>query len=83
MAKQQSSASTGGEGSQREMTPEEKEQMRQSCEALKNFNLGKTMADAGKSVVKEAVNEAVQEKKQEEKNKAKDKIKGLFKHPHL
>jgi hypothetical protein len=83
MAKQQSSANAGGEGSQREMTPEEKEQMRQSCEALKNFNLGKTMADAGKSVVKEAVNEAVQEKKAEEKNKAKEKIKGLIKHPHF
>ena len=67
----------------RELTPEEKAQQRQACEALKNFDLGKTMANAGKSVVSEALNEAVQEKKAEAKNDAKNKIKGLFKKPHL
>jgi hypothetical protein len=66
-----------------EVTPEEREQQRKACEALKNFNLGKAMSDATKQVFSEAVNEAVQEKKAEEKEKAKDKIKGLFKKPHL
>ena len=87
MAKQQtasnasSNASTTGQP--RELTPEEKEQQRQACEALKNFDLGKTMANAGKSIVHEAVHEAVEEKKAEEKEKAKDKIKGFLKKPHL
>jgi hypothetical protein len=67
----------------KELTPEEKEQQRAACEKLKNFDLGKAMADAGKSVVNEAVNEAVQEKQAEVKNDAKQKIKGLLKKPHF
>ena len=78
-----SSTSGSAQPEQREMTPEEKAQMRQSCEALKNFDLGKTMANAGKSLVNEAVNEAVQEKKAEVRNDAKNKLKGLIKKPHL
>jgi hypothetical protein len=87
MAKQQTatnaSSTTSTTGQPRELTPEEKEQQRQACEALKNFDLGKTMSNAGKSIVNEAVNEAVQEKKAEEKEKAKNKIKGFLKKPHL
>jgi hypothetical protein len=86
MAKQQqaSTASTASGGEQpKELTPEEKEQQRQACEALKNFDLGKTMANAGKSVVGEALHEVQEEKKAELKNDAKQKIKGLFKKPHL
>ncbi|HEX3274929.1 MAG TPA: hypothetical protein VHR43_08755 [Gemmatimonadales bacterium] len=87
MAKQQqqsqASATDAGGEKPRELTPEEKEQQRQACEALKNFDLGKTMANAGKSVVNEAVNEAVQEKKAEVRNDAKNKIKGLIKKPHF
>ncbi|MFL5496046.1 MAG: hypothetical protein ACJ8DC_16805 [Gemmatimonadales bacterium] len=66
-----------------EPTPEEREQQRQACEALKNFNLGKAMSDATKQVFSEAVNEAVQEKKMEAKEGAKQKIKGLLKKPHF
>jgi len=86
MAKQQSSSSASNassSGQPRELTPEEKAQQQQACEALKNFDLGKAMANAGKSVVGEAVHEVEQEKEAEAKNKAKDKIKGLFKKPHL
>jgi hypothetical protein len=86
MAKQApaSNASNASSGEKpRELTPEEKAQQRAACEKLKNFDLGKTMADAGKSVVKEALNEAAQEKEAEAKNSAKNKIKGLFKKPHL
>jgi hypothetical protein len=67
----------------RELTPEEREQQRKACEALKNFDLGKAMSDATKQVFSEAVHEAVQEKKAEAKEDAKQKIKGLFKKPHL
>ena len=76
-------SSTNGGEQPRELTPEEKAQQRQACEALKNFDLGKTMANAGKSVLNEAVNEAVEEKKAEVRNDAKNKIKGLIKKPHF
>ncbi|MGH7511857.1 MAG: hypothetical protein ACREOQ_02925 [Gemmatimonadales bacterium] len=86
MAKQQqastATSSSGGE-QPRELTPEEKAKQREACEALKNFDLGKTMANAGKSVVGEALHEVEEEKKAEAKNEAKQKIKGLFKKPHL
>lgn len=59
------------------------EQKRQACDALKNTDLGKMMADATSSLFKEAAHEAVQEKKTEEREKAKGKIKGLFKKPHF
>jgi hypothetical protein len=77
-----SNTSTTSAGT-REPTPEEREQQRQACEALKNFNLGKAMSDATKQVFSEAVNEAVQEKKAEAKEDAKQKIKGLIKKPHF
>jgi hypothetical protein len=85
MAKQQSAnaSNAGSNGQQRELTPEEKAQAQQACEALKNFDLGKAMANAGKSVVGEALQEVKQEKETEAKNSAKEKIKGLFKKPHL
>jgi len=84
MAKQSnaSNASTTS-AAPRELTPEEKEQQRKACEALKNFDLGKAMSDATKQVFSEAVHEAVQEKQAEAKEGAKQKIKGLFKKPHL
>jgi len=83
MAKQAPAGDTSSGEKPRELTPEEKEQQRAACEKLKNFDLGKAMADAGKSVVNEAVNEAVQEKKAEARNDAKQKIKGLLKKPHF
>jgi len=83
MAKQAPAGTASSGDKPHELTPEEKEQQRAACEQLKNFDLGKAMADAGKSVVNEAVNETVQEKKAEAKNDAKQKIKGLFKKPHL
>ena len=83
MAKQAPASNASSAEKPRELTPEEKAQQRAACEKLKNFDLGKTMADAGKSVVKEALNEAAQEKEAEAKNSAKNKIKGGFKKPHL
>ena len=81
MAQQTATNASTTTGQPRELTPEEKAQQRQACEALKNFDLGKTMSNAGKSIVSEAVHEAVEEKKAEEKQKAKNKIKGLIKKP--
>lgn len=74
-------AKSAGDSASRELTPEEKEQQRQACEALKNFDLGKSMASATKQVFSEAVNEAVSEKKAEVRQGAKNKIKGLIKKP--
>jgi hypothetical protein len=54
-----------------------------TCNQLKNLDLGKMMANAMNSVVKEAAGEVVQEQKAEAKEKAKSKIKGLFKKPHF
>ncbi|MGH7499073.1 MAG: hypothetical protein ACREL3_09520 [Gemmatimonadales bacterium] len=83
MAKQPAASTTSSTTQPRELTPEEKAQQRQACEALKNFDLGKTMANAGKSVVNQAVHEIVEEKKAQASNDAKNKIKGLIKKPHL
>lgn len=83
MAKEAPASTTSSSEKPKELTPEEKAQQRQACEALKNFDLGKTMANAGKSIVSEAVHEVVEEKKAEAKNDAKNKIKGLIKKPHL
>lgn len=78
-----SSGTPASSGGTHEMTAEEKAQARQACEALKNFDLGKAMGDAGKQVISEAVHEAVEEKKSEAKEAAKSKIKGLIKKPHF
>jgi hypothetical protein len=78
-----SSSSNGSTEQPKELTPEEKEQQRKACEQIKNFDLGKTMANAGKSVVSEAVNEAAKEKEAEVKNESKNKIKGILKKPHF
>lgn len=84
MAKQSNASNASTTSSApHELTPEEREQQRQACEALKNFNLGKAMSDATKQVFSEAVHEAVEEKKAETKEDAKQKIKGLIKKPHL
>ena len=84
MAKQSNASNASTTSSApHELTPEEREQQRKACEALKNFDLGKAMSDATKQVFSEAVHEAVEEKKAETKEDAKQKIKGLFKKPHL
>jgi hypothetical protein len=84
MAKQSNASNTSTTNAPpRELTPEEREQQRKACEALKNFDLGKAMSDATKQVFSEAAHEVVQEKKAEAKEDAKQKIKGLFKKPHL
>jgi hypothetical protein len=64
-----------------EMTPEERAQAKQACEALKNFDLGKALADAGHRVVGDAVKEGLQETQNSAEQKAKSKIKGLFHRP--
>jgi hypothetical protein len=85
MAKQPAptASTSGGSAQPAEQTPEQKAQQQKTCEQLRNFDLGKTMANATKSVVSEALNEVKQEKEAEAKDKAKDKIKGLFKKPHI
>ena len=85
MAQQQQASTAGNPSAEqpKELTPEQQEQQRKACEAVKNFDLGKAMADAGKSVVGEALHEVEEEQKAKAENDAKQKIKGLFKKPHL
>ncbi|HET7585830.1 MAG TPA: hypothetical protein VFK13_13020 [Gemmatimonadaceae bacterium] len=79
LQQQQASAASNGTPAQ----PASLQMDQKTCETLKNLDLGKMMADAMSSVVKEAAGEVVQEKKAEAKQKAKGKLKGLFGKPHL
>lgn len=73
----------GATAATREPTADERAQQRRACEALKNFDLGKEMHDAGKRVVGDALREAAKEKQNEVEQGAKNKIKGLIRRPHF
>ena len=65
--------------STQEMTPEEKEQMKQACEVIKNFDMGKVLAAAWENMKKQLANEAVDAAKRS----ATNKLKGLIKKPRI
>jgi hypothetical protein len=67
------------EGKPVELTNEQKEQMKAACEMVKNFDLGKVMADAGNQMLKGLGNAAVESAKQTGMNK----LKGLIKKPKI
>ncbi len=83
MASAQPEGTAASPASTRQLTPEEKAQAKQACEALKNFDLGKEMKAATNRVVADAVKEALKEKQNEAEQGAKNKIKGLIKRPHF
>jgi hypothetical protein len=83
MAAQAQPAAAGTDSAHRELTPAEKAQLKQSCEAMKNFDIGKAMNDATHRVVVDAVNEAAKEKQNELEQGAKNKIKNVLKRPHF
>jgi len=60
-------------------TPAQQAEMQQACEFLKNFDLGKTFADATDQMAKEMADAA----KQAAKNAGTNKLKGLFKKPKI
>jgi hypothetical protein len=78
--KEQADAKVQGKPtSTREMTPEEKEQMKQACEVIKNFDMGKVLAAAWENMKKQLANEAVDAAKRS----ATNKLKGLIKKPRI
>lgn len=76
---EEAKAEAAAKGQPTEMTPEQKEQMRQACEMIKNFDLGKAMANALNEMKKELGNAAVDAAKQGVSNK----LKGLLKKPKI
>lgn len=76
---EQAKADASAKGQPTEMTPEQKEQARQACEMLKNFDLGKAMANALNEMKKELGNAAVDAAKQS----ATSKLRGLLKKPRI
>ena len=79
----QTQASSGASGKPSEMTPEEKAQMQQACEMIKNFDMGKAIADATNSMMKEIAEAAKRQAVESAKEAATSKIKGLFKKPKI
>jgi hypothetical protein len=73
----------GQTGKPPEMTPEQKASMQQACETLKNFDLGKVMADATNQMVKEIAEAAKRQAIESAKEATTSKIKGLFKKPKI
>ena len=63
----------------REMTKEEKDQMRQACDMIKNFDLGKALAGAWDQMKRELGNAVVESAKQG----AMGKLRGLIKKPRI
>ncbi len=66
-------------GEPRPMTAEEKAQMKQACEMIKNFDMSKALANAWRDMKRELGEAAVDAAKQS----ATSKIKGLFKKPRI
>lgn len=76
---EQAKADAAAKGETTEMTAEQKEQMRQACDVLKNFDMGQVLANAVKAMQRELANAAVGAAKQG----AANKLKGLIKKPKI
>ncbi len=72
-------ADAAAKGESTEMTQEQKEQMKQACETLKNFDMGAVMANAMKAMKQQMADAAVDAAKQG----AANKLKGLIKKPKI
>jgi hypothetical protein len=76
---EEAKAKAAAEGKPTEMTPAEKEQMQAACDAIKNLDLNKVMADAGKAFAEAMKQAAIEAAKQG----AVGKLKGLIKKPKI
>ena len=79
----QTQASSSGNGQPQQMTPEQQANMQQACNAIKNFDMGKVLADATNQMVKEITDAAKKQAVESGKEAATSKIKGLFKKPKI
>ncbi len=82
-AKSELAAAQAKSGGSTEMTPEQKASMQQACEVMKNFDLGKALADATGQMAKEVADAAKRAATDAAKEKATGKIKGLFGKPKI
>jgi hypothetical protein len=64
-------------------TPEEEASMQQACETMKNFDMGKMIADATNNAMKSLAASAKQAAVDAAKNAAKSKVEGIFKKPKI
>lgn len=76
---EQAKAEAATKGQPQEMTKEQKEQMRQACDMIKNFDMNKALANALNEMKRELGNAAVDAAKQG----AMGKLKGLIKKPKI
>jgi hypothetical protein len=76
-------AKAGDSGKPPELTPEQQAGMQQACEKLKNFDMGKALADAGNQAMKEIAEAAKRQAIESAKEATTSKIKGLFKKPKI
>jgi hypothetical protein len=76
-------ASSAGNGQSPQMTPEQQASMQKACEAIKNFDMGKVLADATNQMMKEIAESAKRQAVESGKEAATSKIKGLFKKPKI
>jgi len=83
-AEVQAAQGTAGQPGQRPAaTPAQQAQLQQACDALKNFDMGKTIADATNQMAKEMADAAKQQAIDAAKNAGTNKLKGLFKKPKI
>lgn len=68
---------------QTQLTPEQQASMQQACEVMKNFDVGKAIANATANFGKQMADEAKRAAADAAKNAATSKIKGLFKKPKI
>jgi hypothetical protein len=76
-------AKQGQSGQPTQLTPEQQASMQQACDAIKNFDMGKAIADASSQFMKNLGEEAKREAANAAKNAATNKLKGLFKKPKI
>lgn len=70
-------------GEMPKMTPEQDAAMQKACETMKNFDMGKMIADAANNAMKSLAASAKQAAVDAAKNAAKNKIEGIFKKPKI
>ena len=76
-------AKAGDSGKPAELTAEQQAGLQQACEKLKNFDMGKALADATNQAMKEIAEAAKRQAIESGKEAATSKIKGLFKKPKI
>jgi len=70
-------------GEMPKMTPEQEAAMKQACETIKNFDIGKVIADAANDAMKQLAASAKQAAIDAGKNAVNQKIQGIIKKPKI